>query len=500
MRAARLMALVCAVALAVATACAGDSDDLTADDADAPAGAEATEAADGVEPEPDDAPEGDQSDDGGSGPSAAERELVGGARELPAGAYVFDALGTEVFLDTATELEVPFLAPATIIIGDGSPSASGTSQIVGLLRPTGLASPDELELDVHAPTDGSDDLTRFGGDLDITAWAGGSDEIEIEPGGTWTIGGKAVPYVDVKLSSDGEATVPGGCGPGPEDRCLQFSSSGVAQLPSIIVRTSESYRIGLVDQGEDEPIVVFAVADDGNESWFDTDLPSILDTISFGERGPLPADAPAPEAGFDETTGATELVESFQPIAENRYFSDSLGTRITFDVEGEWEVQPNGDGYLVLTGSQSRGPNDRDVVFMRVSDLSDPETGSLDDPWGPSQFAEWLAAPPAGLAVTNVTEGDVAGRPATLFDVTVDEDAPCVEDDYVCLYFAGTGPNAHFFSTGYVNRVIWVDQADEDPLAIVVGRPVDDTSFDADADRLLATLELGPTAPNPTTG
>jgi len=166
-----------------------------------------------------------------------------------------------------------------------------------------------------------------------------------------------------------------------------------------------------------------------------------------------------------------------------------------------------GAGLVVVAGSESTGPTDRDIVFSRASNLIGPQADLvLDTPgspepseeqlWDPDRIDDWLASPPAGVEMSDVTDVEVGGMSAKQFDLTLadvegcEEGAPCVP-----LVQAGSNTMA-VWNNGSTMRFFWVDQGDANPLVIRVGS-VEDTVWTETVDVIMASVVLGTPSPPP---
>lgn len=199
---------------------------------------------------------------------------------------------------------------------------------------------------------------------------------------------------------------------------------------------------------------------------------------------------------------ASPLTAAFSPVDPGTYRVDSLGTPFSFTIDESLHVRPNGRGGFVLTHPASNGPDDRDIVILRLSSLSDPTEAQpwpteVDQGWPAADLDGWLDALSDHLVVSNRAQATIGGLDATFLEVHVGEvDCPL---GHSCALF---GTNHVMFGkilglrSSY--RIWMVDQAGEDPLAVVVAvnREADVGWFEA-ANEVLSTLAFGDIGANP---
>ncbi len=213
------------------------------------------------------------------------------------------------------------------------------------------------------------------------------------------------------------------------------------------------------------------------------------------------AEDEASPATFDPD--AMPLTVEFELLENGVYLVDTLGTPFSFEVSDSLFVQPNSDALFVISSPNSRGPDDRDLVFSRVSDLSDPTqpAAAVEDQeaWPASDIEGWLDALVDDVVISDRTETTVGGRSAVQFDMQLSDDAQCGGDDDSCVAFVTNRlVNGHPLERGALYRTWWIDEGDESPIAIIAA--VDNDSqldwFDT-AESVLGSLNFGDTSPNP---
>ncbi len=245
-------------------------------------------------------------------------------------------------------------------------------------------------------------------------------------------------------------------------------------------------------------VVVVAVTF-GGVRWFATS-----DRIAETNVATETIDRPTPpDDAASFASDAARLSEDFAFVEEGTYRVDTLGTPFSFRTEGPLFVRPYSDGVIVFSHPTSSGSDDRDLALMRLSALSDatrldePFDG-LDDGWAPDDIDGWLDALPDGVAVSGRTATTLGGLDATRFDLAVGE-ASCEPNEEWCV---GFGTNRLTYSkslkAGATYRIWFVEQGDEEPLAVIAGieGPADSGWFDTVED-IASSLGFGSIAPNP---
>ncbi|MEE9415228.1 MAG: hypothetical protein V3V01_08080 [Acidimicrobiales bacterium] len=199
---------------------------------------------------------------------------------------------------------------------------------------------------------------------------------------------------------------------------------------------------------------------------------------------------------------ASTLTREFSSLEAGTYRVDTLGTAFSFTSEEPLFVQSN-RALFVLSDPTSQGPDDRDIVFMRLSALSDPvqpgapfEGQAAGRP--PEDFAGWLDNLADGVVASNRQETTLGGLVASRVDLEVELSA-CGDDPQVCVNF-GTNElvESKSLNPGAEYRIWVVEQEDQAPLAVIVGIRSETQSewFDT-AQGILSTLAFGDIAPNP---
>ncbi|HAS12130.1 MAG TPA: hypothetical protein DCS55_16685 [Acidimicrobiaceae bacterium] len=71
--------------------------------------------------------------------------------------------------------------------------------------------------------------------------------------------------------------------------------------------------------------------------------------------------------------GPERLTCEFHAVEPGRWMIDTLGNPMVLELTGKWWVQPNREGFTVLTHPDSTGPQDRNIVFIRPTGLVEPD-------------------------------------------------------------------------------------------------------------------------------
>ncbi len=194
------------------------------------------------------------------------------------------------------------------------------------------------------------------------------------------------------------------------------------------------------------------------------------------------------------------LTLEFSPVDEGIYRLDSLGTPFSVEIIGDWFVQPNSAALVVFSHPDSGGPGDRDVVFLRPAQLSDPvnpTSGSeSQSSWPAEDIPGWIDGLIDGVTISDIEDVSIGGREAVRFDVEIADDSICGPQS--CIDFTTNNDVGDFaFDAGFTYRVHWVDMGEFGPVAIITGWPSEDDAFESDATALLSTVAFGDPQANP---
>lgn len=185
------------------------------------------------------------------------------------------------------------------------------------------------------------------------------------------------------------------------------------------------------------------------------------------------------------------------------YRTGALGTPMSFTTTERLNTQPNGGGTFVLSDVASRGPDDRDLVFLRTAYLSDPTAPNLpieeQSFWPADDFLGWLENLHEGVIAGDPVETSINGLPAIRVDLELSDEIECGWLPGFCVGLAeNNGEEIRALNRGAFYRVWMVEQNEEDPLLIVaaIAREEQLPWFDR-ADAVLDTVAFGDVAPNP---
>lgn len=262
------------------------------------------------------------------------------------------------------------------------------------------------------------------------------------------------------------------------------------------------------DAGEPSAEAVAAAEDQptptsGDSTASDVDGEQAAEPPEAGQVAP-PRDPSLPfavEAVYDPD--AEPYLLWFSAFDPGTYRTGALGTPMSFTTTEVLNSQPNGGGTFVLSDISSRGPDDRDLVFMRAAHLSNPaapgEPIDGETLWPADDFLGWLDNLHEGVIATDPVNTSINGRPAIRVDLELSDDMGCGWIPGFCVGLAeNNGEQILALNPGASYRVWVIDQADEDPLLAVAGIARDEQLpwFDR-AEAVLDTVAFGDIAPNP---
>ena len=189
-----------------------------------------------------------------------------------------------------------------------------------------------------------------------------------------------------------------------------------------------------------------------------------------------------------------------QPVPAGQYRVESLGAPFVIDIPEGWFVQPNSNGFFVITDPSSTGPGDRDLVMIRVSNLADPTApgAPAEDQagdWPLDDITGWINALIPGVVDGDPVETTVGGLDAVQFDAAITDEVECGPE--FCVGFAiNRDVSGLAFNPGVGHRVFWIDGGDESPIAIDIGDG-GDPEFTERAQAVLDTVVFESVGPNP---
>jgi len=216
---------------------------------------------------------------------------------------------------------------------------------------------------------------------------------------------------------------------------------------------------------------------------------------------PAPTETEAGPAVFD--ADAPELIYPFSHIEVGTYSVTNLGTPFSFTLDEPWFMYPTDPGFFVLGDPASAGPGDRDIVFLRVTGLADPDAPNANREdqtgWPLDDIDGWLDNLTDGITITNRQTVDLGGRAAVRFDLRVEDTFEC--GIRFCMGFvANSTIDGHtgekVFDPGVDFRIHWIDEG-ESPIVIVAGAGQVGMPFFERSEAVLATLAFGDPQPHP---
>lgn len=231
---------------------------------------------------------------------------------------------------------------------------------------------------------------------------------------------------------------------------------------------------------------------------------------------PATTDAP-PDTAADDTavpsdeqdmedggfiTDAELLTDQGVFLEENTYRVDSIGTPFSFVVDRPLFVQPNSDGFFVVTDPESVGPDDEDIIMQRATFLSDPATANVGFPfsdasWPVDDIAGWVDNLIDGVDASTPEPTTLGGFPAVGFELEVG-DVECGRGPDECVGFASdTQYQTKYFNPGSRYRIWMVEQGAEAPIVVVVATNDDDDAWFETADDVLASVAFDDPQPSP---
>ena len=274
------------------------------------------------------------------------------------------------------------------------------------------------------------------------------------------------------------------------------SSPGPGRVTRAVVAVLTAGALLLAACGDDDT-ATGAIAASPDTS--DPDTSEVTTTTEDAPEGDTAEAAPPGEM----LVGPERLAGEFHAVEPGRWMIDTLGIPLVLELTGEWWVQPNHEGFTVLTHPDSTGPQDRDIVFIRPTGLAEPDRVN-DAPegfrgqegWPLDDIRGWLDRVLPGLVDGDPVDTTLGGRDAVRFDAVPSEDFPCGPE--VCAGFVTNARvDGTHFEPGKRRTVWWVDGGTHGPLTVLVGSDAGDTEWIRTAEAILDTVELGEPGPHP---
>jgi hypothetical protein len=198
---------------------------------------------------------------------------------------------------------------------------------------------------------------------------------------------------------------------------------------------------------------------------------------------------------IDKAVGPEPITTRSGSVEAGTYSLDTLGTPIVFTVENPvFFVQENSSGYFVMSAANSQGPDDRDMVMIRLAALSDPSAPNASvadqgEGWPADDFDGWLDNLTDGVVATNREATTLGGLPATRVDLELG-DIECLPGTSNCVLFDLTQRKP--LNPGSMYRIWVVNQGLDTPIAVILGSAGDasDASWRAAFEQVLSTMEF----------
>ena len=295
------------------------------------------------------------------------------------------------------------------------------------------------------------------------------------------------------------------------DRAANFASEPVG-FASLSGWESESQMFVYATELEDALLLVATLGRSETElGHSETLMRSVIPTISFaGDRDAIPpqqtpddavavdlsnpyisAEAPAVDGGPPLLPDAFTMIEEAGP-----YQVLKLGLPLQLDLPLEWVVRPNFPGFVVLSDFGSRGPYRLDIRMHNDVELLVP-LGDGHQPIGPgftvAPIEDLLADPPPNLTISNVDrEVSFAGFDTVAFDIALTDAHDCGPVEKPCEYAWTTPTSEGSTITGtFAHRVWVVEGTDVDPLVLQMSNWPEAAEFWFEqAEAVLSTAEL----------
>ena len=195
-------------------------------------------------------------------------------------------------------------------------------------------------------------------------------------------------------------------------------------------------------------------------------------------------------------TGATPITTNFGALDAGTHSLDTFGTPLVFTAENSvFFVQANSTGFFAMSAPNSRDPDDRDMVIVRLTALSDPtapNAASADqgEGWPANDFGGWLDNLADGVIASDRTDTTLGGVPAIRVDLEL-ADIECLSGNSFCVLFDRTQRKP--LNPGAKYRVWVAHEGLEAPIAVILGTTGDpsDESWVAAYEQVLATMQFG---------
>ena len=144
-----------------------------------------------------------------------------------------------------------------------------------------------------------------------------------------------------------------------------------------------------------------------------------------------------------------------------------------FTLDDTWWVQPNFPSWFVLTGDDSFGPGDRDIVFRSGVESFIPaiRSGGAGAPT-PFDIEALVENPPPSIEVVESEEVTVGTATGTRTEIMFAESADCAGGDICEYHLVTTFPfPPTSLRVGYHYELWHLDNGIEEPITIITGTP-----------------------------
>lgn len=221
------------------------------------------------------APAGDEIETGAEFESDAP-SLVNKFTEIQADTYRVDSLGTPFSLTTPTTLSIQWNSELAFVLSSLTSQRPGDREI-NFSRVSALSDP-------ATPGPTIDDSDSLWPAADLAGWldAAPPGVIISERNDADQLGGLAAQSVELRLDESAVS-----CNSNAQ-QCVALGTNHLVTNVDLV--PGVTYRIWLVAQGTEDPIVVSAAASADNSPWFDV-VDDLLGTLAFGPVAENPVDA-----------------------------------------------------------------------------------------------------------------------------------------------------------------------------------------------------------------
>ncbi len=231
-------------------------------------------------------------------------------------------------------------------------------------------------------------------------------------------------------------------------------------------------------------------------------LLSTLEATGTGVDEPLPrGSALEPDRiqdsmarGEVDPDGPTALDAPFSPVQPGTYQLANFGPTFTLDFDDGWIVEPNFPGLIVLTGTNSAGAGDRDLVFatgfVDVIPVA-PGPVAVGDPIPVVTADDVINALRGDIEMTGREVVDLGGMTATRFDIRISADATCSQAEPCEYAFRTSAGLVKSLSPTSWHRIWWIEDGAEGPSMIMAMAPFEHDFIDR-ATELLSTMKFTP--------